>query len=100
MNVHELGFQELSKSYAFRGTKSCTAQQVSKQLGIMASNDPRGAAASRNRFLLPIKECEFALNSILDDLQRDRWPSQTGEKRTKRCTGAALSVAIGLLEAT
>ena len=26
--VHELGFAEMSKAYAFRGTKSVTAQQV------------------------------------------------------------------------
>ena len=54
--------------------------------------------ASR-RFLLPIGECEFAISSVLDDLQKDAWPV-TSDKRPQRCTGVALSVAVGLLEAT
>ncbi|CAD7971601.1 unnamed protein product [Amoebophrya sp. A25] len=98
VNVHELGFQELSKSYCFRGTKGYSAAQVATQLGLPQRVDPRQPAAGRNRFLLPISECEFSLNSVLDDLQRDRWPTQTRDVRTSRCTGAALSVAIGLLE--
>lgn len=48
---------------------------------------------------MPVAECEFTLNSLLDDLTRDAWPIGA-EKRPFRCTGAALSVAIGLLEVT
>lgn len=44
-------------------------------------------------------ECEFALSSLLDDLQRDTWPCG-GDERPGRCTGVALSVAVGLIEAT
>lgn len=101
VHVHELGFQELAKSYAFRGTKGYSAVQVAHQLGMAVRNDPRQAAAStsQKRFLLTVNECEFTLNSILDDLQRDRWPvTDTMTKRPARCTGSALSVAIGLLE--
>jgi protein transport protein SEC23 len=50
------------------------------------------------RFLVPVSECEFALNSILDDLQPDPWPVKTGN-RAARCVGTALNVAISLLEA-
>lgn len=112
VNVHELGFSELPKSFAFRGTKSVSAQQVGMQLGLpplkMGSGvdkthnaqclNPLTAQAVRQRFLLPISECEFTLNSIVDELSRDRWPSQASDKRSGRCTGAALSVAVGLLE--
>eukprot|EP00392_Amoebophrya_sp_AT5.2_P015534 g15740.t1 len=45
VNVHELGFQELAKSYAFRGTKGYNAQQVATQLGLPARMDPRGSGA-------------------------------------------------------
>jgi protein transport protein SEC23 len=45
-----------------------------------------------------VKECEFALNSILDDLQRDSWPLKQG-CRAERCSGTALNIAISLLEA-
>merc|ERR1719446_1739809 len=74
--VHELGFQDMPKSYAFRGKKDVSAQQVSYQLGFAVRNDPRGNAASAGarRFLLPISECEWAMNMILDDLQKDQWP--------------------------
>ncbi|MCL4146915.1 UNVERIFIED_CONTAM: hypothetical protein GTU68_006188 [Idotea baltica] len=51
-----------------------------------------------NRFLQPVQSCEMALTDILADLRRDPWPIATG-KRSLRATGAALSIAIGLLEA-
>ncbi len=47
---------------------------------------------------MPASECEFALNSILDDLQCDPWPIEAGN-RPARCVGAALNIAVGLLEA-
>ena len=42
----------------------------------MQSSDPlnKGESAALKRFLVPISECEFALNSILDDLYCDPWP--------------------------
>lgn len=51
------------------------------------------------RFLLPVKDCEFVLTSILENLQRDPWPV-ADDKRPERCTGVAMSVAVGLLETT
>jgi protein transport protein SEC23 len=49
--------------------------------------------------LLPVSQCEFQLTSIIENLKRDPWPVAS-DKRALRCTGVALSVAIGLLEAT
>lgn len=51
----------------------------------------------KKRFLLPVKDCEFVLTSILENLQRDPWPV-ADDKRPERCTGVAMSVAVGLLE--
>lgn len=48
--------------------------------------------------MVPVAECEFALNSILDDLQCDPWPVEAGN-RPARCVGSAINVAISLLEA-
>lgn len=44
-------------------------------IGIIVKNDPRGAVSNEvvKRFLLPLSECEFTLNSILDDLSPDPW---------------------------
>jgi len=49
---------------------------------------------------MPVSECEFTLNSLLDDLSRDAWPPGGHDRRAFRCTGAALSVALGLVEVT
>jgi len=39
----------------------------------------------------------MSLTDLLGELQRDPWPVQQG-KRALRSTGAAISIAIGLLE--
>ena len=45
------------------------------------------------RFLLPVAECTFALEQVLEDLQKDPWTCQPDE-RVQRCTGTALTVAL------
>jgi len=100
--VHELGNNTLPKAYAFRGSKEYSAQQVAYQLGFSSRNAAQSGQAGQsgaNRFLMPVSECEFTLNNLLDDLTRDAWPTGA-DRRPFRCTGAALSVAIGLLEVT
>jgi len=49
---------------------------------------------------MPVADCEFALNSLLEELVRDEWPTTKSDIRPLRCTGTALSVALGLAEAT
>eukprot|EP01035_Chromulina_nebulosa_P019161 gene19161-25003_t len=56
-----------------------------------------GKSTAIGRFLLPVGECTFQLEQILEDLQKDPWPVQPDE-RVQRCTGTALSIAVGLLE--
>lgn len=55
--------------------------------------------SSAARFLMPVGQCEDQLVSILGQLQRDPWPV-ANDKRAQRCTGVAMSVAVGLLETT
>ncbi|KAK1316633.1 hypothetical protein QJS10_CPA05g00812 [Acorus calamus] len=100
-HVHEIGFPDLSKAYIFRGDKEITKDQVLEQLGLSVAG--RAAAggfqkAGVDRFLMPVSDCEFTLNSLLDELQTDQWPVDTGN-RALRCTGVALSVAAGMLGA-
>ncbi|MBA0613159.1 hypothetical protein Godav_013655 [Gossypium davidsonii] len=108
-HVHELGFTEMSKVYVFKGSKENSKEQVLEQLGLPAAGRrstagyPKGLQNGYtntvvNRFLLPASDCEFTLNSLLDELQTDQWPVQAGH-RASRCTGVALSVAAGLLGA-
>lgn len=113
VHVHELGFPEIPKSYVFKGSKDVTKNQILDQLGLLDSDGMRKGArpvgviagvrdglSAKNirRFLLPASDCEFTLNSVLDELQRDPWPVQS-DQRAARCTGTALSVAAGLLGA-
>lgn len=108
--VHELGYAECAKSYVFRGNKDYSSKQVQEMIGLsqMAPRPgmqqqpgmPPGApGAMPTRFILPVGQCEFQLTNALESLQRDPWPV-ANDKRALRCTGVALSVAAGLLEAS
>ncbi|OAY51240.1 protein transport protein SEC23 [Manihot esculenta] len=108
--VHELGFSDMSKVYVFRGNKEISKDQIMEQLGLGVSGRRAPAGYPQKgmqngfpilgvtRFLLPASECEYTLNSLLDELQTDQWPVAPGN-RASRCTGVALSVASGLLGA-
>lgn len=121
VHVHELGFSDCPKSYVFRGEKEYTPQKVQDMLGItpargqgqqgvggpgggggpmgMGGMSGAGKQPAVGRFLMPVGECTFALEQVLEDLQKDPWPCQPDE-RVQRCTGTALNVAIGLLESS
>ncbi|KAL6858824.1 hypothetical protein ACP4OV_017826 [Aristida adscensionis] len=107
VQVHELGFGLLPKSYVFKGTKEVTKEQILDQMrffagktkpttGVIAGSRDGLSAESIARFLLPASECEFVLNSVIEELQKDPWPVPA-DRRASRCTGAALSVAASLL---
>lgn len=113
VQVHELAFEDMSKVYVFRGSKEISKDQVLEQLGLAGASARRPAPGGYQkggvgggfphvpgvtRFLLPASECEYTLNSLLDELQTDQWPVPPGS-RPARCTGVALSVAAGLLAA-
>ncbi|GKV51150.1 hypothetical protein SLEP1_g57824 [Rubroshorea leprosula] len=109
VHVHELGFGQIPKTYVFKGSKEVTKDQLLEQMSFFVKNPkpPTGVIAGARdglssesiaRFLLPASECEFALNSVLEELQKDPW-SVPADQRAVRCTGAALSVAAALLGA-
>jgi protein transport protein SEC23 len=119
VQVHEIGFESCSKAYVFRGNREYTPGRVGELLGCT----PRGAPQPQpgqahppgqqqqhhapqppagpgqevlERFLMPVSECSFQLEAILEDLRKDPWPVPA-EKRVARATGSALSVATSLL---
>ncbi|RXG53560.1 Protein transport protein Sec23A [Armadillidium vulgare] len=112
VQVHVLASEGMRKQFVFPGQKDQTAKSVQEFLGVgskAAQSQMPGAPAQpgmaapnqpqlSNRFLQPVQSCEMALTDILADLRRDPWQVSTG-KRSLRATGAALSIAIGLLEA-
>jgi protein transport protein SEC23 len=108
--VHELGYTECAKSYVFRGNKDYSSKQVQEMIGLaqlaprpgmqqQPGRPPVPVAPASARFILPVGQCEFQLTNALEQLQRDPWPV-ANDKRPLRCTGVALSVAAGLLEAS
>ncbi|KAA3480329.1 protein transport protein SEC23-like [Gossypium australe] len=109
VQVHELGFSDMSKVYVFRGSKEISKEQVLEQLGLGSAGRRPTVGYPKvlqngytntgvNRFLLPASDCEYTLDTLLDELQTDQWPVQAGH-RASRCTGVALSVSAGLLAA-
>nr|CAH7737170.1 unnamed protein product [Callosobruchus chinensis] len=103
VQVHELGTEGCSKSYVFRGTKDLTAKQIQEMLGIgkipVAQPQQQQLGRPAHRFLQPVSKCDTNLTDLIGELQRDPWPVSQG-KRPLRSTGAALAVAVGLLECT
>lgn len=73
---------------AMSGTRPAVPQQPGR---------PSQMMSSPARFLLPVQQCEYQLTNALEQLQKDPWPV-ANDKRSLRCTGVALSVAVGLLE--
>lgn len=76
VHVHELGFSECPKAYVFKGTKDYEAQQIGDLLGLSQAAPTRSMTSgmvppSAARFLVPVADCAFALESILEDLQTD-----------------------------
>ena len=58
---------------------------------------PQPPIGTASRFLLPIEQAEIQLTNIIEQLQRDPWPV-ANDRRSLRCTGVAMSIAVGLLE--
>ncbi len=96
----------------FRGTKEVTTNQLQEQLGIAGGVSGRPQAGpggagqqqqpqseAQNRFLQPLQNIDMNLTDMIGDIQCDPWPVPLGT-RPLRSTGAALSLAVSLLEAT
>ncbi|KAM1048827.1 hypothetical protein ACFX2C_027996 [Malus domestica] len=109
VHVHELGFSGVPKTYIFKGSKDVNKEQLLEQIsfflkkpkpatGVIAWHRDGFSTESIARFLLPASDCEFALNSVLEELQKDPWPVPADQRAT-RCTSTALSIAASLLGA-
>ncbi|GMH48282.1 hypothetical protein TrRE_jg7003, partial [Triparma retinervis] len=101
VHVHELGFGECPKSYVFRGNKEYEARKVQELLGLNTyANQQPGTTpvnAAFGRFLCRVEDCNFTFESILEELSSDPWPVPS-DQRVARSTGAAISVAAGMME--
>jgi len=113
------------KSFVFQGTKDYTAKQIQEWLNLSPLNQTQQMPQQPNQphhqmphlmggqqqqqlmkvknkstmFLSPISQCESIFKLVISQMQCDPWPVSQG-KRAIRATGAAISIAISLLEAT
>ena len=98
------------RSFVFQGSKDYTAKQIQDWLGLTPTGGqtpqpvppghPPNVAQPKNnahKFLQPVSQCDSVLTDIIEQLTRDLWPTPQG-KRPLRATGAALSIAVSLLE--
>ncbi len=102
VQVHELGFTDIPKSYVFRGSKDYSQSQIQEMLGLAPNTagsraPPGGMLPPSFRFLVPVDVCEFTLSQLFEQLQHDPWPVDA-DKRSQRATGTAASIATSLLE--
>eukprot|EP01042_Synura_sphagnicola_P003868 gene3868-4840_t len=84
------GFAEVPKAYVFRGDKDYLPQKVQDMLGVQPTRVgavgagpnglPPGKQSAIGRFFLPAADCSFALEQILEDLQKDPWPSKQEDR--------------------
>ena len=108
VTVHELCESPMPRSYVLRGTDDITQEQLKKLLQLELSphehatyDKQKGSAVAEahsalRRFILPISECEFALQTILDELEPDPFKREPG-MRPFRATGVAIAVSQGLV---
>lgn len=114
VSVYELASESIAKSYILRGNREYSPGRVGELLGCTGRSQPQQQPQQPGqpqppqsqqpvgpgqqvleRFLLPVSECSFILESILEDLCKDPWPVPN-DKRPARATGCALSVALSL----
>ncbi|CAK7904743.1 protein transport protein Sec23p [[Candida] anglica] len=109
VQVHDLGSENINKSYIFRGDKEYTDAQIQEMLNKPTINLQQQQPGypgvggfqsnSLTRFFLPVEEVEIQLTSLLEGLSKDPWSVAHGD-RPLRSTGSALNVAANLLGAT
>lgn len=98
VRVYDLGFGECSRVVVLHGERELSSEQTKNFLGIHHTKYQLGKAtiSQKQGFLLPVSECEFNITTAIEELHSS--PEITPGHRPQRCTGAAISAAVGLLE--
>jgi len=98
VQVHVLASEGMRKQFVFPGDKEQTAKTVQEHLGVGLKSGGAHAGVQANRFVMRVGDCDVLLADIVSDLRRDPWPTHV-KHRALRSTGAALAVAVSILEA-
>jgi len=108
IQVFELAFEHCPKSFVFSGNKETSKENIQRLLGLTSGVASGGRAAAApgagtmltppRRFIMPLSECSFNLETILEELQHAPPPSKP-YTRHARATGVAALVGAALVEA-
>ncbi|CAN6714975.1 unnamed protein product [Malus baccata var. baccata] len=99
VRVHDLGFSECSRAVVLHGERELSSLQTQQFLGINRPKHQQLGKISVNQkqgFLLPVSECEFNITTAIEEIHCS--VQVKPGHRPQRCTGAAISAALGLLE--
>ncbi|KAL9274716.1 transport protein SEC23 G-like protein [Drosera capensis] len=99
VRVHDIGFQESARVVLCHGNRELCSGEVQQFLGLHIAKQQMGKAtvALKQGFLVPVTEFEFSITMAIEEIHSSGLfvPGH----RPLRATGAAISVAAGLLEA-
>ncbi|CAI9285113.1 unnamed protein product [Lactuca saligna] len=98
VRVYDLGFTECLRVVVLHGERKPSSSQIIEFLGIHPTRQQLGKPQNtqKHNFILPISECEFNITTAIEDIRHS--PPPSSGHRPPRCTGAAILVAIALLE--
>ncbi|KAJ9182210.1 hypothetical protein P3X46_006231 [Hevea brasiliensis] len=98
VRAYDLGFSECSWVVVFHGDRQVSSEKIQQFLGVHRSKLQQlgeNPFVLNQGFLLPISECEFNITNAIEEIC-SLAVAMRGH-RPQRCTGAAISVALGLL---
>ncbi|KAL8485034.1 hypothetical protein ACS0TY_027365 [Phlomoides rotata] len=98
VRVYDLGFTECLRVVVFHGERDVSSEKAEQLLGLHQMKQSLGktSAMQKQGFLVPLSECEFNIVTAIEDISSS--PLIKPGHRPLRCTGVAISVAVGLLE--
>lgn len=97
VRIYDVGFGECLRVVVLHGERELSSEQTKNLLGIHHVKQLGKAAISHKQgFLLPVSECEFNITTAIEEMHSSL--EITPGHRPQRCTGAAISAAVGLLE--
>ncbi|KAI5580307.1 hypothetical protein BDE02_08G146700 [Populus trichocarpa] len=101
VRVYDLGFSDCSRVVVFHGGREVSSEQTQQFLGIYSTKQQqqqlgKTPVIQKLGFLLPVSECEFNITTAIEEICS--LAVVMPGHRPQRCTGAAISVALGLLE--
>lgn len=93
--VHEMAAGDMPSCVMFRGSRELAKMDLLAALGF--NNRAQRGMPPGGSHLMALGDCSFAVESVLQGMQPEAAPAPS--QRVVRCTGAALAVAVALLEA-